>query len=117
MRHWSARQSLALFLAVFVTLGLSLSAVKASGMVAKMSTSTEMGASGDCHGCGDGDMGKAKAMSCASSVCASSIMAVLPQPLADALAEASATFSRSYALLRGRASPPDPYPPRPSFLG
>jgi hypothetical protein len=118
MANWSARQILALMLAVFVTLGLSLSAAQASSMVGKMTMSTEMGVPdhGSCHGCG-GDEGKARAMPCASSICTMSFLAILPQTVPVAFVGTSVSPSGSRPLPHGIAYPPDPYPPRPIFLG
>lgn len=118
MQRWSARQMLAFFLVVFVTLGMSLSAVRASDMAAKMTMSSEMGGSshGDCDGC-SGDAGKAKAMACASSFCATSVLAVLPQAVAPMPIEKPISFFQRYSLLHGWSSPLDPYPPRSSDLG
>jgi hypothetical protein len=107
-----------------VTLGLSLSAVDASGMAAKtsiavkMSMAAEMGAAGhgDCPAC-DHDAGKTKAMACASSICAMSALAVLPPTTPIAFGGKATSSPGSYLLPHGTSSPPDPYPPRPSALG
>jgi hypothetical protein len=108
---------LAVFLAVFVTLGIGLSAVQASDMAAKMTMASEMGASvhGGCDGCG-GDADKMKSMACAS-ICATPVVAVLPQTPPLMLIETPLSFPRHYPLLDGRASRPDPYPPRPRNFG
>lgn len=112
MKHWSARQALALFLAVFVTVGIGVSTSQASDMAAKMTMAVDMGASGDqgCPACPGGDDGD-KAMPC-SVACVAPVLAVLPQATAIILAQRARPVRALYLLLRGRAPPPDPYPPR-----
>lgn len=79
MKRWSARQLVALFLTVFVTVGMSLSVVQASDMALSMSIGAGTGAVGhdSCHGCpqGGSDDGM-KAMGCAA-ICVSPIFANL----------------------------------------
>lgn len=120
MKRWSARQLVALFLAVFVTVGMSLSAVQASDMTAKMAMASDMGASshGGCDGCpGGGNDDGMKAMPCAT-VCVAPVLAVLPQVVGMVLVQRPGSpIVARVALLDGRASPPDPHPPRPTSIG
>ncbi|EFI53379.1 MULTISPECIES: hypothetical protein [Afipia] len=120
MKRWSATQLVALFLAVFVTVGMSLSAVQASDMTAKMAMASDMGAPGhngcDCcpSGGNDNDM---KAMPCAA-FCVAPVLAVLPQVTGMALVQRPGSpIAARVALLNGRASPPGPHPPRPASIG
>lgn len=119
MTHWSVRQVFALMLAVFVTLGMSLSVVQANDMAAKMAVASDMmGVSGhgDCHGC-DGDAGKTKAMVC-TVTCVTPVSATLPfiGPASLVVAATKLRLSKT-ALLVGSTSSPDPYPPRSTRIG
>ena len=118
MNHWSARQVFALFLAVFVTVGMSLSVVQATGMTVKMATASDMGASGHdgCQRCSTGGGDGMKAMSC-TTVCLAPVLAVLPQAAPVMLVHKPVSYAVRYLLLHGRTSPPDPYPPRPTSIG
>src|SRR5262249_36199853 len=53
MDRWSLRQGFALLLAVFVTVGMCLSVVRANDMAVKMAMMSDMGADGqdDCANC------------------------------------------------------------------
>ncbi len=53
MNRWSLRQGFALLLAVFVTVGMGLSVVRANDMAVKMAMMSDMGADGqdDCPNC------------------------------------------------------------------
>ncbi|MDX0973324.1 hypothetical protein GOL21_26995 [Sinorhizobium medicae] len=120
MRHWSARQLFALVLAVFIAAGMGLSVAQASGMTARMATMSEMdmSAQGGCQDCpdqpGDGGM---KAMAC-GNVCAPLVLATLPGAAVPVLVgKKAASFVAGDPLLRSRALPPDPYPPRTSDIG
>ena len=119
MKRWSVRQLFALFLTVFVTVGISLSAVEASGMANKMPMASGMSGSGHdrCQECSgrNGNDG-AKVMVCAS-VCAAMVMAELPQPAPVTPFEKPVSFTVRHAVLHGRESAPDPYPPRPTHIG
>lgn len=117
MTNWSVRQILAIVLAVFVTVGVSLSVVQASDMAIKMATTSDMGASGhgDCNGCGDNDAGKAKPMVC---TIACPVFAALPQ--VDPVAEISTPTKLALPktpLLLGSIASLDPYPPRSINIG
>lgn len=119
MSNCSIRQIFALMLAVFVTLGLSLSVVGASAMAAKMATSSHMSASvySDCHDCDGGHSDKGKPMVCTVG-CVSPVSVVFPH-----IGQATIPWTGmkllppKIALLFGSTAPPDPYPPRSIDLG
>jgi hypothetical protein len=116
--RWSSRQVFAFLLAIVVTTGFALSAVQASNMSVKMSMATDMGmgSDGDCAACPAGSDDHGNPTYC-PPVCIAPILAVLPQDLAVATnVQRLQTFLSPLALLRGRSSLPDPYPPRPSDL-
>jgi hypothetical protein len=119
MKRWSTRHILVLFLAVFVTAGMSLSTVLANEIALKMTMASDMGLSGhdDCNGCpaGDDDAG-AKAMTCAA-VCVAPVLAILPQTGATMAAVVHVIYPAPALFLQGRAPPPDLYPPRTSDIG
>lgn len=112
MRLWSPRQLITLFLAVFVTVGLSLSAVQASGMIVKMAMASDMESSGHdrCQGCPSDD--DTNAISCIAT-CAVPVLALLPEAESGMLVHKSVSAVTCYPLLHGKTSPPEPYPPRP----
>jgi len=121
MVRLSVRQVLAILVAVFVTLSMSLSAVQASDMaseMAKMGTMSGMDGSmsGDCQKCPSKDGGKAMVAAC-GPVCVAPALGTLPQETSERLALAPIAFLKRHSLLHGRASPPDPYPPRSSNIG
>ena len=116
-----SRQIFALLLGVFVALGMSPAPVQAGGMVgkmAKMIVTSGMDASGygDCGGCAGGDGGGAKAMAC-GTICIAPVFAVPPQALTMPVVPARVISWRQDPHPHGRASPPDPYPPRSGDLG
>jgi len=118
MKRWSARQLVALFLTVFVTVGMSLSVVQASDMALKMSVGSGAAVGPDsCHGCppGSSDNGM-KAMGCAA-ICVSPTLANLNQSsFAVPVRKPAQLLTMRYAALDGRPSAPDPYPPRPTNI-
>lgn len=118
MNNWSVRQIFAIVLAVFVTMGMSLSVVQANDMAVKMATSSDMAVAGhgDCHGCDGGDAGKTKAMVC-TIACVTPVAGVLQiGPVVEISAPAKLGLPRT-ALLLGTTLPPDPYPPRSTDIG
>lgn len=119
MKRWSARKLVVMFLAVFVTVGMSLSAVQATDMSVKMAMTTDMSGSthDGCPGCpnGGGDHGM-KATMC-SVVCAVPVVAVLPQGTSMPAAQQPIFFTARDSLLHGTQAPPDPYPPRTIDIG
>ena len=119
MKRWSARKLVALFLAVFVTVGVSLSAVQATDMSVKMAMTTDMSSSthDGCPGCPNGGNGHGmKAMMC-SVVCAVPVVAVLPEGASTPAVEQPIFFTARGSLLHGTRAPPDPYPPRTTDIG
>jgi hypothetical protein len=120
MNNGWARKVVALLLAVFVTAGLSLSAVQAASMVGKMAMASGMGASGhgDCQGCpGDAPDDSGKAMACAN-VCVVPVVALPSVPAAptDLIAKL-VSFPVQESLLDGTTLTPDPHPPRTTGIG
>ncbi|HZZ62069.1 MAG TPA: hypothetical protein VFE63_13005 [Roseiarcus sp.] len=120
MNRWSLRQALVLLLAVFVTTGMGLSAVRANDMAAKMAMPSGMGAAAGhagCQHCPDGaGKGGAKATPCAT-VCGALIMPRHHDPEPTIMAPTAAVYPASLALRHGRALRPDPHPPRTSDIG
>lgn len=117
MKCGLSRQVFAALLGVFLALGMSLSAVRASDMAAKMATmAADMGASGQggCNGCGGGD-GSATPATCLS-ICMASAVAVLPPTVPVTVVSAPDLPLRKDLVSSDRASSPDPYPPRPTDL-
>jgi hypothetical protein len=113
MTLWPVRNVLTVLLAVFVTVGLSVSAAQTSDIGMKMSTGTEMTASGYCdhHPCDADHAGKAKAATCAA-VCAP-VLATLTQASSMAVAEmATLVPLPNDELGRGTLPPPNRRPPR-----
>ncbi|MGV1955516.1 hypothetical protein ACQZ5G_01310 [Agrobacterium sp. 22-214-1] len=108
-----------MFLAVFVAVGMSLSVAEATMMSMKMAMASDM--SGSMHdGCpdcpkGSGDDGM-KAMVC-SVVCATPILAVLPEGVSVPVVEQHASLPKGDSLLHGTRAPPDLHPPRTTDIG
>jgi hypothetical protein len=119
MKHRSARQLVTLLLAVFVAVGMGLSAAQASGMAARMATMSDMAMPdhGDCQDCPDqpGD-GGIKAMAC-GNVCAAPVIAPLPTAAVIPDGEKPASVVAPDLSLDGRSLSPDPDPPRTSDIG
>ncbi|WP_041410226.1 hypothetical protein [Sinorhizobium fredii] len=119
MKHVSVRQLVVLLLAVFVAAGMGLAVGQASGMAAKMAVMSKMAAldHGDCQDCPNQPADSAmKAMAC-GNVCAAPVVAPLPIVAIVPTGEKAAPFAVGDLLLNGRASPPDPDPPRTSDIG
>jgi hypothetical protein len=117
MKRWSARQLFAIFFAVLVTAGMSLSVVQASQMTSKMAMGSGVSLSGEdgCQDCPSGGNG-VPAKSC-TATCVTPILSVLPEAAPVMLAPEPISFAARYPLLRGRTSSPDPYPPRTTDIG
>jgi hypothetical protein len=119
MNRWSLRQGFVLLLAVFVTVGMGLSVVRANDMAVKMATMSDMGTDdgqGDCPNClhlpeKDG----AKATFC-GMVCAEPAMAGQHEAPPRVVALITAIRLANVATLHGRALQPDPHPPRTSDI-
>jgi hypothetical protein len=114
MKRWSARRFIAVLLSVFLTVGLSLSAARADEATMRMAMASNSGASihGDCHTCPSDADGNAKAMAC-GIVCATPILSAVPQVISIGTVQVRPLVAPPEPLLTGRASSPDPYPPRP----
>lgn len=107
---------LVLLLGAFLALGMSLSAIQAGEMPAKMMTMMSgMDGSGHCNDCGDS--GPSKAMAACSFGCVTPVIAMLPQTILTRILQASAPLTRQHSLLLGGTFPPDPDPPRSCDLG
>jgi len=114
---WSSGRALALVLAVFVAVGLSLYAVEASDMAVKMGTMSGMDMSGgdDCGGCPN-KAPDGKGVAC-PSVCVAPLAALAPQvPSARIAISLPRLPPPRDPVLHGLYTPPDPYPPRYSGL-
>lgn len=112
-------------LAVFLTVGFSLSAAQASIMSVRMAGAMMMTADtgmgkmgetpmkGDCNACPKDTSNKAGPTQC-PQICIAPALAVLPQ---DFRVTSVPSMEQPSALpapfLHGRSSLPDPYPPRP----
>jgi|SRR5690349_19339238 hypothetical protein len=114
MSPW--RRVFVLLLGVFLALGMSLPAVQAMDMPAKMTMAGGMGMSGHCKDCGDKG-GTAKEMSGCSLGCATPVLAVIPQTSPTQVVLLSPVLPQQAPLLLGRGFSPDPDPPRLSDNG
>ena len=133
MARLSPRHVFALLLAVFVTVGVSVSAVQASTMAVNMAMTSQAGtamasemgmrmpdtgaaADSDCKAClkGSGDNGSP--MHCPPT-CIAPVLAVLPLELAAmAVIRAPQPSAMPTPFLHGRSSLPDPFPPKTTDL-
>lgn len=130
----SPKHMLVTLLAVFLTVGLSLSGAQASIMSATMTAGMAAGdgmtmpagpgmgkmadaaMKGDCKGCLKGAGGDGKGIYCPPT-CIAPALALLPQKLEMTTTPLPSQISPLPApFLHGRSSLPDPYPPRPSAL-
>ena len=118
MNCWSVRQGFVLLLAVFVTVGMGFSIVRANDMAVKMAMMSDMGAGShdDCVNClhlpgKDG----AKATFCAT-LCAEPAIAHQHEAPQRVVALVAAIRLANVAALYGRALHPDPHPPRTSDI-
>ena len=116
--HRLSKQLIILLLAVFMTAGMSLSAVQASNMSIKMmDMASSMGNSGghcnDCGGPGDSN-GMA---ACTASGCVAPLMAHDPSVEVRDMVSAAIYHLHLDVALLGMGSNPDPYPPRTSYIG
>jgi hypothetical protein len=119
MNLWSLRQGFVLLLAVFVTVGMGLSVVRANDMAVKMAMMSDMGAAdgqGDCANCLHlPDKAGAKVMLCAT-VCAQPAIAHQHETPPRVVALVAVIRLTNVAALHGRAPQPDPHPPRTSDI-
>jgi hypothetical protein len=109
------RQLLVLVLATFLSTGPSWSAAQAEGMPEKMTAAMDSaaGSCGACHKCPMTGGEHTKAFLC-GALCGIATQTVAPQVSQAVLAEARLMFAAIEQSRRGRTSPPDPYPPKPS---
>jgi hypothetical protein len=117
MKFSSARRLFVVLLAMFVTLGLSLSSVQASARHVDMAMSggMDMAKHPDCPNC-KGEDGAAKAKAC-GIVCVAPVLAVLPAPALAISGPRDSLAAMWTDFLHSRSIPPDPYPPRPTSIG
>ncbi len=111
MKHWLGHNLLAILLAVFVSAGLSLSAVQSNNMAIKMSVSFDMDTMSPdgCEGCaGGGDNG---AMGCSAS-CSVTAFATLPAPVGVESRELPGWFAFFRSTPRDGPVSTDPNPPK-----
>lgn len=116
MKRWTPRQLIALILGVLFALGVSLSAVQAADMAAKMTAAAMDAAAADrCNGGCGGDDNAMSAGSCVM-VCPNSVQAVVPAvgPVVMHVPREAPPISESASA--GRSSRPDPYPPKSVLL-
>jgi hypothetical protein len=117
--HRLSKQLIVLLLAVFVTVGMSLSVVQASNMSIKMmDMASSMGKSGggSCNDCGGpGDTSSMAA--CAASGCVAPVAAHFPSVEVLDMASTAIHHLHLDVSLLGLDSRPDPYPPRTSHIG
>jgi hypothetical protein len=119
MNRWSFRQGFALLLAVFVTVGMGLSVVRANDMAVKMAMMSDMGADGqgDCPNCLHlPDKGGAKATFCATACAEPATAAHQHEAPPRGVALIAVVRVANVAALHGRVLQPDPHPPRTSDI-
>ncbi len=108
MKRCSSQHTIALLLGVFLALGMNLSAVQANDMAIDMVMCSDMDG---CNDCGNGSDCDGNGGACLS-VCTTATPAVLDPAVAVKTAEASNLPLPDYQSTYGRASSPDPHPPR-----
>lgn len=116
MKHWSSRQIIALFLGVFLALGMSLSAVQAGEMAVQMAMAgdVDMSGQGDCDGCGDDSV---DAVTCSPMLSCSGMAALLPAAGGLVATQTIKQVTPVSGVARDLTAPPDPYPPKSLNLG
>ena len=104
-------------LALFVGMGMVLSAVQASDMAVKMAAAGDSGSFGanGCTACG-GDDGNGNQADCPPA-CVAAAIGLLPAQSAIAVNVADSPSFASAVPPRGSAGAPDPSPPRLSIHG
>lgn len=112
MKSRSSRRILVLLLGVFLTLGMSLSAVQAGNLTAKMAMASDMDVTGQggCTACGDGG-GTESSPNCMPT-CTASGLALLTGGAIAIAARTSGPPAVAVRLPHGRTFSPEPYPPR-----
>jgi len=100
---------------------MSVSAVQATEMAAKMTMASAMGVAANdtkCPDCDHGSRDDMKPMDCRLVVCGSPVVATLASTLVVVVRTDRFDLPvRAQPSLVGWAHAPDPYPPRPSTLG
>jgi hypothetical protein len=119
MKHWSSRQFIALFLGVFLALGMSLSAVQASDMAVQMAMAgdVDMSGQGDCDGCGGSGDDSVDAVTCSPMLSCSGMAALLSAAGGLVATQTIKQVAPVSSVARDLTAPPDPYPPRSLNLG
>ena len=119
MKYWSSRQFIALFLGVFLTLGMSLSTVQASKMAVQMAMAgdADMSGQGDCDGCGGNSDDSADAVTCAPVLNCSGMAVLLPAAGGLAVTQNIKQGAPVSSVAGDLTAPPDPYPPKSLSLG
>lgn len=125
MGRLSPKHLLVMLLAVVLTAGFSLSAAQASIMSVRMAGAMTMPADmgmdkmaeipmkGDCNACLKDTGSKGSPMQC-PAVCVAPALAVLPQDFGvTPVPSVQQPSALPAPFLRGRSSPPEPFPPRP----
>ncbi len=118
-RAW-LRRTFTLILGLVFAASMSVSAVQATEMAAKMAMASAMGVATNDSNCADCDHGgrDMKAMDCRLVVCGSPVVATLASTLVVVVRTDRFDMPVLAQLsLVGWAHAPDPYPPRPSTLG
>jgi hypothetical protein len=109
------RQLLLLVVAALLSTGPSWSAAQAGCMPEKMTATADSvaGNCGGCHKCPMTGDERTRAFLC-GALCGMATQTVVPQVEPAVLFQVRLTFAAIEQSLRGRTSPPDPYPPKPS---
>jgi hypothetical protein len=117
MKGGSGHRIRALFAALVLALGMSLSVVQGDLMAAEMAVSADAGHAGssDCDGCGGSDH-KTDAGMCLS-VCGSVAHGLVPAELVVSPPASRASFRAVYLLLDGLSNSPDHGPPKTLTFG
>lgn len=117
--HRLGKQLIVLFLAVFVTAGMGMSAVQASTMNLKMmnmALDMSMSGSNNCHDCGN--QGDAKGVAaCVAPACVAPLASLAASTADQNIELKSAHHPLQDLALIGTGSEPSPYPPRTSHIG
>lgn len=109
-----AHQLLVLTLTAFLSLGPSWRVAHASGIPDNAAAMDGVaGSCGDCQKCPTTGDQHTKAFWC-GALCAMATQMVAPQVAPVVLKRTRLLFTPLEQPLRGRTSPPDPYPPKPS---
>jgi hypothetical protein len=119
MRIWSLRKFVAFLLALFVNVGVSLSAIQATDMTVTMAMAPHMSAMAKecCYACPSGRDGDSmKTMACGIG-CIASQAAMLAEGVSMPVISAPTSFLVYEPLFDGKRAQPDPYPPRTTDIG